>query len=36
MEEKMPAEIAPGARVYELVEELVKYIPEEIKSEFIN
>lgn len=26
---KMPADIAPGTKVYELVEELVKYLPEE-------
>ena len=28
---KTPTEIAPGTRVYELVEELAKYLPEEIK-----
>ena len=33
-EGKMPAEIAPGTKVYELVEELVKYLPEEQKKYF--
>ena len=28
---KTPAEIAPGTKVYELVEELGKYLPEEVK-----
>ena len=27
---KTPTEIAPGTKVYELVEELAKYLPEEI------
>ena len=27
-------EIAPGTKVYELVEELVKYLPEEIRLKF--
>lgn len=31
---KTPADIAPGTKVYELVEELVKYLPEEIKNTF--
>ncbi len=31
---KTPAEIAPGTKVYELVEELVKYLPEEIQLFF--
>lgn len=32
---RKPSEIAPGTKVYELVEELAKYLPEEIKKEFI-
>jgi len=32
---KLPADIAPGTKVYELVEELVKYLPEEIKERFV-
>lgn len=32
---KAPAEIAPGTKVYELVEELLKYLPEETKVGFI-
>ncbi len=35
-EGKTPAEIAPGTKVYELVEELAKYLPEGIKQLFIN
>ncbi len=31
---KTPAEIAPGTKVYELVEELAKYLPEELKGKF--
>ena len=31
-----PADIAPGTKVYELVEELAKYLPEEIKARFID
>lgn len=31
-EGKTPAEIAPGTKVYELVEELAKYLPEEYKN----
>ena len=34
-EGKTPAEIAPGTKVYELVEELVKYLPEEQKKCFM-
>ena len=29
---KTPTEIAPGTKVYKLVEELAKYLPEEIKK----
>lgn len=32
---KTPTEIAPGTKVYELVEELVKYLPEEIAQRFL-
>ena len=31
---KTPADIAPGTKVYELVEELVRYLPENIKQYF--
>lgn len=31
---KSPTEIAPGTKVYELVEELVKYLPEEMQNKF--
>lgn len=31
---RTPADIAPGTKVYELVEELVKYLPEEIRIKF--
>lgn len=31
-EGKTPTEIAPGTKVYELVEELAKYLPEEEKK----
>ena len=31
---KTPSEIAPGTKVYELVEELAKYLPEEIGKSF--
>ena len=31
---KTPTEIAPGTKVYELVEELAKYLPEKIKNNF--
>lgn len=31
---KTPAEIAPGTKVYELVEELAKYLPEETILQF--
>ena len=33
-EGKTPAEIAPGTKVYELVEELTKYLPEKEKKYF--
>ena len=33
---KTPTEIAPGTNVYELVEELAKYLPEEEKSKFVE
>lgn len=32
---RTPAELAPGTKVYELVEELAKYLPEESKSYFL-
>lgn len=32
---KTSAMIAPGTKVYELVEELVKYLPEDIKKKFV-
>ena len=32
---RTPTEIAPGTRVYELVEELAKYLPEEMKQKII-
>lgn len=32
---KTPSQIAPGTKVYELVEELAKYLPEEQKKYFI-
>ena len=35
-EGKTPAEIAPGTKVYELVEELAKYLPEEIRKQFLE
>ena len=35
-EGRTPAEIAPGTKVYELVEELAKYLPEEIKKQFME
>lgn len=31
---KTPTEIAPGTRVYALVEELAKYLPENIRDTF--
>ena len=31
---KTPAEIAPGTKVYELVEELGKYLPEKMQEAF--
>ena len=33
-QDKTPTEIAPGTKVYELVEELMKYLPEEMKKHF--
>ena len=33
---KTPTEIAPGTKVYELVEELAKYLPEEVQASFIE
>ncbi len=33
-EGKTPTEIAPGTKVYELVEELAKYLPKGKKSKF--
>ena len=33
-EGKTPTEIAPGTKVYELVAELAKYLPEEEKERF--
>ena len=35
-EGKTPAEIAPGTKVYELVEELAKYLPEQVKIKFAD
>ena len=32
---KTPTEIAPGTMVYELVEELAKYLSEEIREKYI-
>lgn len=34
-DDKSPADIAPGTKVYELVEELAKYLPEENKMTFL-
>ena len=31
-----PAEIAPGTKVYELVEELAKYLPDEVRKKYID
>ena len=33
---KTPTEIAPGTKVYELVEELVKYLPENIQKNYLE
>ena len=33
---KTPTEIAPGTKVYELVEELAKYLPEKQQKQFIG
>lgn len=35
-EGKTPAEIAPGTKVYELVEELVKYLPEKVQKQIVE
>lgn len=32
---KSPTDIAPGTKVYELVEELAKYLPEKIKEKYL-
>ena len=32
---KTPTEIAPGTKVYELVEELAKYLPENVQKKVI-
>ena len=32
---KTPAEMAPGTKVYELVEELAKYLPEAMRMRFV-
>ena len=34
-EGKTPTEIAPGTKVYELVEELGKYLPENVQNDFV-
>ena len=34
--DKTPAEIAPGTRVHELVEELARYLPEKTKGHFLE
>jgi hypothetical protein len=34
-QDRTPTEIAPGTKVYELVEELAKYLPEDIKEKYI-
>ena len=33
---KPPAAIAPGTRVHELVEELVKYLPDDMRKQFLS
>ena len=35
-EGKTPTEIVPGTKVYELVEELAKYLPEEYIANFLE
>ena len=35
-QDKTPTEIAPGTKVYELVEKLAKYLPEEIHDCFLE
>jgi hypothetical protein len=32
---KTPTDVAPGTKVYELVEELAKYLPDEKRSRFL-
>ncbi len=32
---KTPTDIAPGTKVYELVEKLARYLPEEVLKKFI-
>ena len=34
--DKTPSEIAPGTTVYELAEELAKYLPEEAREKFMK
>ncbi len=34
-EGKTPTDIAPGTKVYELVEELAKYLPEGVRNLFL-
>ena len=34
-EGKTPTEIEPGTKGYELVEELAKYLPEEVQTTFV-
>ena len=33
---KTPTEIAPGTKVFELAEELAKYLPEEVQINFVG
>ena len=33
---KTPTEIAPGTKAYELVEEMAKYLPEELQEKMIE
>lgn len=35
-EGKTPTEITPGTKVYELVEELAKYLPEKVQADFME
>lgn len=32
---KTPMQLAPGTKVYELAEELAKYLPEDVKTKFL-